>query len=38
MNAIMVAMLFVGSPLAAWVLYDLQQSLERWDHRRHADD
>ncbi len=38
MNAIVVAALFVGSPLAAWGLYDLQQSLERWDQRRHADD
>jgi len=38
MNPILLAVLSVGTPLAAFGLYNLQQSLERWDHRRHADD
>jgi hypothetical protein len=38
MGTITVALLSVGMPLAALGLYDLQESLERWEHDRHADD
>ena len=38
MSTILVAVLSVGMPLTALGLYDLQQSLERWEQRRHAED
>jgi hypothetical protein len=38
MSTILVAVLSVGMPLAALGLYDLQESLERWEHERHAED
>lgn len=38
MSTIMVAVLSVGMPLAALGLYGLQESLERWEQERHADD
>lgn len=38
MSPILVAVLSVGMPLAALGLYDLQESLERWEYERHADD
>ncbi len=38
MGTILVAVLSVGVPLAALGLYDLQESLERWEQERHAQD
>jgi len=38
MTPILIAVMSLGTPLAALGLYELQGSLERWDHRRHADD
>lgn len=38
MGTIVVAVLSVAMPLAALGLYDLQESLERWEHQRHLDD
>ncbi|MCW2650873.1 MAG: hypothetical protein JWR32_1849 [Mycobacterium sp.] len=38
MSTILVAVLSIGMPLAALGLYDLQESLERWEHERHAQD
>lgn len=38
MNPLLVATLSVGMPLAAFGLYNLQESLERWEQRRHAND
>jgi hypothetical protein len=35
---LLVAVLSVGMPLAALGLHNLQESLERWDQKRHADD
>ena len=38
MNSILFGVLGVGMPLAAFGLYQLQESLERWEQRRHAED
>jgi hypothetical protein len=38
MNALMLTCVFIGAPLAAMGLYDLQIRLERWDYNRHAED
>jgi hypothetical protein len=38
MGTILVGVLSVGLPLTAVGLYDLQESLERWEQRRHAED
>ena len=38
MSPLVVACLFVGSPLAGLGLLELQARLERWDQRRHAED
>ena len=38
MSPLLVAVISVGTPLAALGLFDLQRSLERWDQRRHAND
>lgn len=38
MNALLVICLSIGTPLAAFGLYDLQRRLERWDYSRHAED
>ena len=38
MSPLLVTCLAVGVPLAGIGLYDLQNWLERWDHRRHAED
>jgi hypothetical protein len=38
MSQVLVVCLSVGAPLAALGLYQLQASLERWDHRRHERD
>ena len=37
-SILVVAVLAVGLPLTALGLYDLQESLERWAHKRHVDD
>jgi hypothetical protein len=37
-SPLLVAVLSVGMPLAALGLHHLQQSVERWDYERHADD
>lgn len=38
MTFVVVALLSVGIPLAALFLHRMQESVERWDQRRHADD
>jgi hypothetical protein len=38
MNVVVVALLSVSIPLTALVLHRVQDSLERWEQRRHADD
>jgi peptidoglycan/LPS O-acetylase OafA/YrhL len=38
MNVVVVALLSVSIPLAALVLHLVQDSVERWEQRRHADD
>jgi hypothetical protein len=38
MNAMLMICLSIGTPLAAFGLYDLQKHLERWDYNRHAED
>jgi hypothetical protein len=38
MNPVLMVCLSVGAPLAAMGLYQLQTSLERWDHKRHERD
>jgi hypothetical protein len=38
MSALMLLCLTLGTPIAALGLHDLQASLERWDHERHAGD
>jgi hypothetical protein len=38
MNVVVVALLSVIIPLAALALHAAQDSLERWEQRRHADD
>ncbi|MGE5694940.1 MAG: hypothetical protein ACM4D3_06785 [Candidatus Sericytochromatia bacterium] len=37
-NFVVVALLSVSIPLTAVVLHRVQDSLERWEQRRHADD
>lgn len=38
MNVVVIALLSVIIPLTALGLHLAQESLERWDERRHADD
>jgi hypothetical protein len=38
MTALPMICMFLGAPLAAVSLYDLQRRLERWDYNRHAED
>jgi hypothetical protein len=38
MSPLLVVFLALGSPLAGLGLYDLQNWLERWEQRRHAND
>jgi hypothetical protein len=38
MNVVVVALLSVSIPLTALALHSVQDSLERWEQRRHADD
>ena len=38
MSPVVVACLLVASPLAGLGLLELQERLERWDQRRHAQD
>ncbi len=38
MNLLLMAVLSVSSPLAGVGLLELQARLERWDHKRHAED
>ncbi len=38
MNVVVIALLSVIIPLAAFGLHLAQDSLERWEQRRHADD
>ena len=38
MSPVLVVCLSMGAPLTAIGLYQLQASLERWDHRRHELD
>jgi hypothetical protein len=38
MNALLMLCISVGTPLAAFGLYELQVRLEQWDYDRHADD
>jgi hypothetical protein len=35
---LLVALMLIGLPLAAWGLHDLQAWLERWAYDRHAQD
>jgi hypothetical protein len=38
MNVVVIALLSVSIPVAALVLHLAQDSVERWEQRRHADD
>jgi hypothetical protein len=38
MNVVLVALISVTIPLAALALHHVQEALERWEQRRHADD
>jgi hypothetical protein len=38
MNVVVVALISVIIPLTAVALHLVQESLEHWDQRRHADD
>jgi hypothetical protein len=38
MNVVVIVLISVIIPVTAVTLHLVQESLERWDHRRHADD
>jgi hypothetical protein len=38
MTAVVLVSLLIGMFVFGIALYDLQARLERWDHRRHAED
>lgn len=38
MNVVVVALLSIIIPLIVLALHSAQESLERWEQRRHADD